>query len=266
MTSDEIDDLARALPAYRPAAAQVEQARTAILAGAPGITRMRPASRRVTYALIAVALAATAAAAATVSSLMDRPAGATVEPTEPTPQARAAVVDAAVAPDPAPPVDPIEPVVPEPQREKPRKVQKAPAPHAPAAKAATTAPGEAEFRAGWAALKAGEPERAAESFAASRQAKGSVLAEDASFWEGIALARAGKASKAITALRRFVGKYPSASRAGEAAAKLGWLLYESGDLDAAETYFRSAVDDVVPKVQKSARDGLLAIERTRGEP
>ena len=104
----------------------------------------------------------------------------------------------------------------------------------------------------------------APAVAAARQVKGTVLAEDASFWEGIALARAGKSSKAIAALRRFVTKYPSSSRAGEASAKLGWLLYDAGELDAAERYFESAADDRVPKVQKSARDGLEAIARKRG--
>src|SRR5258705_271067 len=73
----------------------------------------------------------------------------------------------------------------------------------PAGPPITPAPGEAEFRAGWAALEAHEPARAAGSFAAARLTKGSPLAEDASFWEGIALARAGQASKAIAALRRF---------------------------------------------------------------
>jgi TolA-binding protein len=172
---------------------------------------------------------------------------AAVEPSEPV---------AAVPPEPAKPV---------PARRAPPKVQKETSSRPPAATVHATAPGEEEFRAGWAALKAGEPAKAAEQFAAARQVKGTVLAEDASFWEGIALARAGKSSKAIAALRRFVSTYPSSSRAGEAAAKLGWLLYEAGDLDDAETYFRSAENDVVPKVKKSARDGLEAIARARGD-
>lgn len=172
-------------------------------------------------------------------------------------------VETPPAPEPVPTtVEPPAPA-PDPPKRTP-KVQKSNGSVGTPVKPPVDAPGEAEFRAGWAALKAGEPEKAADSFAAARQVKGTVLAEDASFWEGIALARAGKSSKAIAALRRFVSKYPSSSRSGEAQAKLGWLLYDAGELDAAERYFESAVDDRVPKVQKSARDGLEAIARKRG--
>jgi TolA-binding protein len=175
---------------------------------------------------------------------------------------------------PAPVVEPVA-VQPEPEPAKPAKAD--PPRRAPKVQTSTgsatspikvpvDAPGEAEFRAGWASLKAGKPADAADSFAAARQAKGSAVAEDASFWEGIALARAGKSSKAIAALRRFVSKYPSSSRAGEAAAKLGWLLHDAGDLDGAERYFKLASDDVVPKVRKSARDGLESIARKREAP
>lgn len=277
MTSDDIDALARGLPEYRPGPARVEQVRTAVLASAPGVTQLRPASRRVAYALVAgVALAATVAAAGVLSrSHRDTEA--------PAPAVILDAGDRQLAPEPGAGIDaavaessPVEPapaaIAPSPApRTSPRDASRL-APRIATSDSRTVAPvplrapGEAEFRAGWAALETGKPEVAAASFAAARQAKGSVLAEDASFWEGIALARAGKAPRAVAALRRFVSAYPSSSRAGEAAAKLGWLLFESGDLDAAQTYFQSAVDDVVPKVQQSARAGLTAIERKRGRP
>lgn len=365
MHPDPIDDLARALPYYRPAASRVEQVRTAVLAGAPAVTRARPAARRVTYTVIA---AAALAAAATLIWIARRPAAgpehAAIDPArvdrhgtvvalgeahfelgaitpDETVRVRDGVVRVTVTPlgagerfrivtddaevevrgteldvevradhlqsvtcasgvvevrpsyaeavlleagerwdapklavevpaVPAPVAEAVA-VAPEPQPTKPPprrapKVQASTGSAASPIKVPVDAPGEAEFRAGWAALKAGEPADAADAFAAARQAKGSAVAEDASFWEGIAHARAGRSSKAIAALRRFVSKYPSSSRAGEAAAKLGWLLHDAGDLDGAERYFKLASDDVVPKVQKSARDGLESIARKRAAP
>ena len=282
MNPDPIDDLARALSPYQPAASRVEHVRTAVLAGAPAVARLRPRSRRPAYAVIgAVALAAAAAAAAVVwiarspavsvqdaaveSVRVDAP-GAAV-------QADDAGVDrndeapAPVAETPATAVTPEHemPSTIDPPRRVPKAHVSTGTPPLPS-KAPTAAPGEAEFRAGWTALKAGDATSAAASFEAARQAKGSAVAEDASFWEGIALARAGQSRKAIVALRRFAAAYPSSSRAGEAAAKLGWLLYDAGELDAAQRQFESAADNVVPKVQKSARDGLEAIARKRGMP
>jgi len=361
MRPDPIDDLARALPPYRPAASRVEQVRTAVLAGAPAVTRARPAARRATYAVVA---AAALAAAATLIWIARRPAAgpehATIEPArverhgtvvplgearfelgavlpDETVRVRDGVVRVTVTPlgagerfriltgdaevevrgteldvevradhlqsvtcasgvvevrpsyaeavlleagerwdapklatvTPAESAPVVEPVAVAPAKPTPRRTPNVQASTGSASspiKVPVDAPGEAEFREGWAALKAGEPADAADSFAAARQVKGTVLAEDASFWEGIALARAGKSSKAIAALRRFVSKYPKSSRSGEAAAKLGWLLHDAGDLDEAERYFESASDDVVPKVQKSARDGLESIARKRAAP
>jgi TolA-binding protein len=64
-------------------------------------------------------------------------------------------------------------------------------------------------------------------------------------------------------LHEFVSEHPRSSRAGEASAKLGWLLYEAGQLDDATPAFESAAGDRVPQVKKSARDGLESIERRR---
>jgi TolA-binding protein len=74
--------------------------------------------------------------------------------------------------------------------------------------------------------------------------------------EGVALARAGRSGPAIRALRSFLSTYPQSARAGEAAARLGWLLVDDGDLTRAERWFRAAADDPVPSVRNSARAGL----------
>jgi hypothetical protein len=259
MNPDPIDALARALSPYQPAASRVEHVRTAVLAGAPAVARLRPRSRRPAYAVIgAVALAAAAAAAVI---WIARPPAASVQDDAVEPVR----VDAPGAAVPADDAGVEMPSTIDPPRRVPKVHVSTGKPPAPA-KAPIAAPGEAEFRAGWTALKAGDAASAAASFEAARQAKGSAVAEDASFWEGIALARAGQSREAIVALRRFVAAYPSSSRAGEAAAKLGWLLYDAGELDAAQRQFESAADNVVPKVKKSARDGLEAIARKRGMP
>ncbi len=284
MKPDPLDDLARALSPYRPAASRVEQVRTAVLAGAPAVTRLSPRSRRPRYAIIGALMLAAGAAAAAAAWMTRSPVTTAQDPTveQTGVDARAATTpdnDARTdvdveAPGPLTKVPMPLPVAPpsietpttiDPPRRTP-KVRVSTGSLSPPPKPALAAPGEAEFRAGWTALKAGDPESAAASFEAARQAQGSAVAEDASFWEGIALARAGQSRRAIVALRRFVTRYPSSSRAGEAAAKLGWLLYDAGELDAAARQFESAADNVVPKVKKSARDGLEAVARKRGMP
>lgn len=128
-------------------------------------------------------------------------------------------------------------------------------------------PGELEFRAGMAALRSGDAAAAVTSFAAAcNSARGDALAEDACFWVGAAANRAGQASIAREALTRFVQKFASSARVGEASALLGWLLYEAGDLDGAEARFRRAASDRVPKVKASADKGLEAIKRRRATP
>jgi len=128
-----------------------------------------------------------------------------------------------------------------------------------AAKAAS--PGEADFRAGWDAMKRGDHAAAAASFAASRTATGSTLVEDPTFWEGVALAKAGEATKAITALRRFVSTYKKSARLGEASARLGWLLVDAGDEDGAAAMFHAAQNDRVASVRASAKKGLARLGR-----
>jgi hypothetical protein len=128
----------------------------------------------------------------------------------------------------------------------------------------TPRPGEAEFRAGVAALRSGDATSATKSFAsACAAANGAALDEDACFWVGAAAKRAGDVATARDALTRFLSRFPASARAGEASALLGWILYDAGQLDAAKGRFDFAERDRVQKVKESAQRGLEAIRRKR---
>jgi len=163
-------------------------------------------------------------------------------PRSPTPP-RVVARSPSPAPDPAPP-EPAVSVAP------------------PATPPRAPAPGEADFRAGWTALRAGDPAEAAGRFETSCATAGGALSEDACFWSAAAAKRAGR-PEARARLERFLRAFPRSGRTGEASALLGWTLYDAGDLVGAEARFRAAVSDRVPKVRDSARRGLTAIERRR---
>lgn len=128
-------------------------------------------------------------------------------------------------------------------------------------------PGELDFRAGWSALRAGKATEATASFtAACGAAQKEAFGEDACFWRGVAAKRAGQTKVARAALTQFLAQFPKSARAAEASALLGWELYDAGELDVAERYFRAAVNDRVPKVRDSAQRGLTAVERRRKSP
>jgi TolA-binding protein len=140
----------------------------------------------------------------------------------------------------------------------PAPLEPAPAPETPAK------PGEAEFRRGWTALRGGDPATAASAFTrACNELTSDALGEDACYWAGVAAKRAGRSADARSSLARFIQRFPSSGRAGEAAALLGWLFYEADDLDGAERHFRRAATDRAPTVRTSAERGLEAIARKR---
>ena len=177
--------------------------------------------------------------------------------TSSTPAVTVRIADTA-APMPTPPAPPAPPA---PQ-----------APPAPSAPQVTTPPplaarpGELDFKNGVAALRAGDANAATKSFAAAcSAARGQALDEDACFWVGAAARRAGQTATARSALAAFLQRFPSSARVGEAAALLGWILYDAGDLSAAEAQFRMAANDRVPKVKESAERGLASIERKRAQ-
>lgn len=161
-----------------------------------------------------------------------------------------------------------------PPRSEPKQVEAAPAnvevpapkPVAPPAKPAPD-PGELEFRAGMASLRTGDAASAAHSFAtACGLAKHAALGDDACFWSGAAARRAGDTPAARSALAAFLHDFPGSARAPEAAALLGWIEYDAGELDAAEALFHRAEHDRVPQVRDSAQRGLTAIDRKRHAP
>jgi hypothetical protein len=124
---------------------------------------------------------------------------------------------------------------------------------------------EREFRGGWSLLQGGDAIAAAAAFdRAIKLAPAGSVAEDAGFWRGAALVKAGKPELARHALVTFLAEFPLAVRGREAAAMLGWLLVDAGDLDAAEQQFQRAATDPVTRVRTSAESGLAEIARRRG--
>lgn len=123
-----------------------------------------------------------------------------------------------------------------------------------------SSPEEHAFRQGWSYMRANKAKAAAEQFALACTSS-SAVAEDACFWAGAAARRANQRSTARAALTSFLERFPRSPRVGEASALLGWLLYDAGDIDGARPLFQVAERDSVPRVVKSARRGLQAIER-----
>ena len=120
------------------------------------------------------------------------------------------------------------------------------------------------FDRGWKQLREGRPQEAAQTFGeALERYPADPLAEDASFWRGVALVRAQAPQEALGALTAFLNAYPRSSRIGETSALLGWILLGKGDIDGAEARFRVAEADRVPSVRASAQKGLEAARAMR---
>lgn len=135
-----------------------------------------------------------------------------------------------------------------------------PPPPRPAPSAPSALPGELDFRAGWAALRANDAGTAAGKFeTACTAALHTALGEDACFWAGAAAKRANDTAHARTALERFIASFPGSSRVGEASALLGWILLDAGDASGATSAFHRAEQDRVPRVRDSAAKGLAAL-------
>lgn len=128
------------------------------------------------------------------------------------------------------------------------------------APAETPSGNEAEiaFARGWSALQTGDFSIAAEAFGRVTSGKDTALAEDALFWRGVALDRAGRFEPARQVLATFLARYPDSDRKGEASVILGWLLVRSGDRADARVRFTAALQDPAERVRSSARAGLTA--------
>ncbi|HEY2902076.1 MAG TPA: tetratricopeptide repeat protein, partial [Polyangia bacterium] len=119
----------------------------------------------------------------------------------------------------------------------------------------------------WMLLRQGDFMDAAAAFAdLERRAPGDAIVEDALFWRGVALGRAGQKLQARAAIASFVSRFPQSARAGEASASLGWLLVEAGDRVGARALFERAARDRSDRVRASARTGLQQIEAGEDAP
>jgi TolA-binding protein len=113
------------------------------------------------------------------------------------------------------------------------------------------------FVRAWSLLRQGSAREAAALFAeVERTAADPGIAEDALYWRAVATTKAGERAQAEALFERFLRSFPSSSRAGEAAAALGWLYVDSGQLVEARRAFERAADDPSAAVRTSARDGL----------
>jgi hypothetical protein len=125
---------------------------------------------------------------------------------------------------------------------------------------ADATPQERAYGAGWTAMRTGKFDDAATAFRKVLLLDPTgPLAEDATYWNAVALARSKQNPRAIAAFRDFLDHYAHAKRAGEASAMLGWLLVSAGDRDEAVRRFTAAVNDADDAVRKSAQAGLDAL-------
>ena len=118
------------------------------------------------------------------------------------------------------------------------------------------------FDRAWALLRGGEAKAAADAFGeVARLAPGSALEEDALYWRAVSTARAQDRPAAARLFGEFLDRFPSSSRAGEAAVALGWIRVDEGHLDDARALFKLGARDPAPEVRASAEDGLRRTQR-----
>ena len=121
---------------------------------------------------------------------------------------------------------------------------------------------ERSYDQAWEALRASDFNRAAGGFAhVMLLAPDGPLAEDASFWRAVALARGQRTAEARSAFRDFLDSFDASPHAGEASAMLGWMLIDARSYDEARQRFTAAAGDANPAVRHSARAGLDALAR-----
>jgi TolA-binding protein len=139
-----------------------------------------------------------------------------------------------------------------------------PPPAPPKAAVAVSSPraARASFDRAWSRLREGRAREAASSFAeVERLASDRGIKEDALYWRAVATARAGDPEAARRLFAEFLGRFPSASRRGEAATALGWLLLDAGEIDEAARAFDRGAKDRSPNVRESALEGLRRVGR-----
>jgi hypothetical protein len=120
-----------------------------------------------------------------------------------------------------------------------------------------TAGAQTSFAHAWSLLRSGDPRAAAAELAQlQRQARGRDIEEDALYWRAVALHRSDDGAGAVACFAEFLERFPASSRAGEAAAALGWLLLQAGDRRGARQAFERAAGDPSPHVRSDAQQGL----------
>jgi hypothetical protein len=123
---------------------------------------------------------------------------------------------------------------------------------------------ESAFADGWQDLRTQQLPAATAAFARAVALAGDQpLAEDAWFWMAVSQARIPRPAEARATLAAFIDRFPRSPRIGEAAAMLGWLLIDEGDLDGAARWFATAVRDPVDGVRRSGNEGLRTVDRRR---
>lgn len=268
---EELLALARSLPEPPLTEERQEEMRTAFLSTVRGLrsgarVAARTVKRRRRLLLIgtAVLFAAAAAAAWRIGSSPRRqPSAQTQEwivAVEPTSEGSSApTTPPPPVPEASPPAVPDRPV----SASHPHRVALAPNRPPPALEGRESV--EVAFARGWSALRTGDFNTSAEWFGRAISDQNGTLTEDALFWRGVALDRAGRFVMAREVVTDFLARYPNSDRSGEASVILGWLFVRSGEFNAAHQLFQGALEDPAERVRKSARAGLIAAERQSRE-
>ncbi|MBX3159665.1 MAG: tetratricopeptide repeat protein [Deltaproteobacteria bacterium] len=136
------------------------------------------------------------------------------------------------------------------------------APPSPPAPPAQRKPYEVAYADAWTSMQAGDFATAATAFMrVSLLDPDGPLAEDASFWNAVALERGKESTRAADAFRFFIDHFPRSPRIGEANTMLGWILVDARRPDEAARRFRAALTDPTPAIRESARAGLEALAK-----
>ena len=110
------------------------------------------------------------------------------------------------------------------------------------------------LRQGLAHLDNGDADAAVEAFAAEQQL--GTLAEEAHFFEAVALRLGGRPAAAKAMMDAFLEAYPRSARLGEMQCLRGKLALENGALPRARVEFAAAAAHPDARVQRCGRSGL----------
>lgn len=141
-----------------------------------------------------------------------------------------------------------------------RKIQPRPIKPQPDVPSPTASALKSQLDEGLRLIKSGRYDQAAEVFGRAQKEEGNrALVEEAAYWQGLSLQRAGRISQAESTFKSYLARFPASPRRGEVAVALGWILFNRGENGKARSYFAMAAQDSSEKVSSSARRGLDAI-------